>query len=219
MAENKGYRAMAIIALVLGVIGVTLGYAAFENTLTITTTAEVNPDPSKFNVDFSTSNAAVVDGTEVVTPTLSDNNVDGFEATDATLNNASNPTATNLHATFTEPGQTVTYQFYAYNAGEYIAYLKSITFDTTNTQMTCTARTGTTQALVDSACNGITLSVQVGATGPATASVATVTNHPLAIGGAEQVTVTITYAQGSAIADGDFDVTFPDIVLNYKSVD
>ena len=214
MNDNKGYKIIAVVALIIGVVGVTLGYAAFSSTLTISSTAEVTPDPSNFNVDFSSSSSAV-QANDIVA-TLNPNNVTGFEAEDAHIDNTTDPTITNLHATFTEPGQTATYSFYAYNAGEYIAYLNSIVFSGTKT---CTAVTGTTQTLVDSACNGISLSVQVGSESATTTSVATITGHSLAIGAAEPVVVTITYAANSAIADGDFNVTFPDIVLTYASAD
>ena len=56
MNESKSYKIIAIIALLLGIVGVTLGYAAFSSTLTISSSAEVKPDPSTFNVDFSSSN-------------------------------------------------------------------------------------------------------------------------------------------------------------------
>ena len=217
MVENKGYKAMSIIALIVGVIGVTLGYAAFSSTLTITSTAEVTPDSSKFNVDFSSSDQSVQ--TSSITPTLSPNNVTGFTATNATIDNTSDPEITNLHATFTEPGQSATYTFYAYNAGEYIAYLNSIIFDGSTNTKSCTARTGTTQGLVDDACPDITLTVTVGSESATTTSVANIDNHSLAIGSADTVTVVIAYASGAAIADGAFDVTFPDIVLTYASAD
>lgn len=212
MNENRGYKIIAIVALVIGIVGVTLGYAAFSSTLTISSSAEVNPDSSAFNVDFSSSSSSVQ--TNNITPTLSP--ASGFSATDAVIDNTSDPTITNLHAVFTEPGQTATYTFYTYNAGEYIAYLNSIVFSGTKT---CTARTGTTQSLVDSACNGISLSVKVGSESVTTTSVASISGHSLAIGGADEVIVTITYANGSAIADGDFDVALPDIVLTYESAD
>lgn len=213
MSENKGYKVIAIVALVLGVIGVTLGYAAFSSTLTITSSAEVRPDPNTFNVDFSSSNTMVE--TNDITPELN-KTVAGFTATDATINNTSDPLISNLKATFTEPGQSATYSFYSYNAGEYVAYLESIVFSGTKT---CTAKEGTTQTLVDSACNGISLSVKVGSESATKTSVAKVTGHTLGVGAAEEVVVTISYDDGSALADGDFDVTLPDIVLTYDSVD
>ena len=213
MNYNKGYKLAAIAALILGIIGVSLGYAAFSNTLTIRSSAEVKPDSSAFNVDFSSSSSAVQ--TNDITPTLS-SVVTGFTATDAEIDNTSDPVISNLKATFTEPGQSATYSFYAYNAGEYTAYLNSIVFSGTKT---CTAKSGTTQSLVDSACNGITLTATVGSETATSTSVASITSHSLAKDAAEQIKVVIEYADGSAVADGDFDVTLPDIVLTYDSID
>ena len=214
MSENKSYKMIAIIAILVGAIGVAVGYSAFSSTLKITSSAEVTPDSDKFSVVFSSSDQSVQ--TNNITPTLN-KTVTGFSATAATIDNTTgDPTVSNLKATFTEPGQSATYSFYAYNAGEYIAYLKKIEFDGSKT---CTARQGTTQSLVTSACNGISLSVQVGSENATTSTVNSITSHGLAVDTAEAVTVVITYASESAIADGDFDVSFPDIKLTYKSVD
>lgn len=213
MNYNKTYKVIAIIALILGVTGVSLGYAAFSNTLTISSTAEVKPDESAFNVDFSSSASAVE--TDPITPTLN-KTVDGFTATNATINNTSDPVITNLKATFTEPGQSAKYSFYAYNAGKYVAYLNSVVF---TGEKTCTAKTGTTQSLVNTACTGITLTAKVGSEAATTTSISSITNHSLGIDASELIEVTIDYADGSGQADGDFDVTFPDIVLTYDSVD
>ncbi len=214
MNDAKSFRVIALVALALAVIGVTLGYAAFSSTLTISSAAEVRPDPSTFNVDFSSSNSSVV--TDPIVATLSPNNVSGFSATNATINNTGDPTITNLKATFTEPGQTATYSFYAYNAGEYIAYLNSIVFSGSKT---CTPAQGTRQDLVTSACNGITLTVKVGSEAVTDTSVASISGHSLGINGAEPIIITIAYTAGSTLADGNFDVTFPDIVLTYESAD
>ena len=176
MSENKGYKIIATVALVLGTIGVTLGYAAFSSTLTIKSSAEVKPDPTTFNVDFSSSSSAVE--ANDITPTLN-KTVTGFTATNATINNTSDPLISNLKATFTEPGQTATYSFYSYNAGEYVAYLNSIVF---SGNRTCTAKSGTTQTLVDSACNGISLSVKVGNEAATATSITNVTGHALGLG-------------------------------------
>ncbi len=213
MEYNKTYKIIAIVALLLGIVGVTLGYAAFSSTLKIESSAEVVPNGTNFNVDFSSSSSSVV--ANDITPQLSAN-VTGFTATDAEIDNTSDPVISNLHATFTEPGQSATYTFYAYNAGEYVAYLNSIVFSGSKT---CTAATGTTQSLVDSACNGITLSAKVGSEAATTTSVATISSHSLAKATAEEIVVTISYASGSAVADGNFTVSLPNIVLTYGSAD
>lgn len=211
--KNKTFKIISIVALLLGIVGITLGYAAFSSTLKIESSAEVVPNESSFNVDFSSSNTSVVE--DDITPTLN-TNVTGFSATNAEIDNTSNPVISNLHATFTEPGQSATYTFYAYNRGEYLAYLNSIIF---TGNKTCTARTNTNQSLVDTACTGISLSVQVTGIDATTTSLASITNHTLAVGGADTITVVIEYAAGSGRADGDFDVTFPDITLTYNPID
>ena len=213
MKDNKEYKIISIIALILGAVGVTLGYAAFSSTLTIASSAQVNPAATNFNVDFSSSASAVV--TDEITPSLN-KTATGFSATNATIDNSSDPVISNLVATFTEPGQSVTYSFYAYNAGEYTAYLNGINFSGTKT---CTAKAGTTQALATNACSGINLSVKVGNDDATTTSVGTISGHSLTKNASEPIVVTIEYATGSAIADGNFDVTLPDIVLNYDSLD
>lgn len=213
MEYNKTYKIIAIVALLLGIVGVTLGYAAFSSTLKIESSAEVVPNGTNFNVDFSSSSSSVV--ANDITPQLSAN-VTGFTATDAEIDNTSDPVISNLHATFTEPGQSATYTFYAYNAGQYLAYLNSIVF---TGNKTCTARTNTNQGLVDTACTGISLSVQVSGMDATTSSVASISNHSLAIGAADTITVVIEYAAGSGRADGDFDVTFPDVTLTYNPID
>ena len=219
MEKNRSSKIIAVLALVVGVAGLSLGFAAFSNTLTIQSSAEVKPDDSKFNVDFSTSTTAVE--TDPVVATLN-KTAEGFTATNGTIDNSTDPVISNLKATFTEPGQTATYSFYAYNAGEYDAFLKSITFENVageSAAKVCTPATGTTAALVASACEGISVSVKVGTESVTTGSIASITNHSLLKAAAEPVVVTISYDSDAAIADGDFSVAFGDIKLSYASVD
>ena len=219
MEKDRGTKVIAIVALLVGVIGLSIGFAAFSNTLTISSSAEVTPDSSQFNVDFTSASSGDVSTAPIqpATKTPSD-----LVAANGTIDNTSDPTVTGLHATFTEPGQSVTYNFWAKNIGEYIAYLKSITIanaESSQTYKKCTAKTGTTQALVDTACEGISMSVQVGSETATSSSVASITGHSVAKGGFDPIVVTISYAANSGRADGDFDVAFGDITLTYSSVD
>ena len=219
MEKDRGTRVIAIVALLVGVVGLSIGFAAFSNTLTISSTAEVTPDPNKFNVDFTSASSGEV-STDPIQPATK--NPTTLVAANGTIDNSGNPTVTGLHATFTEPGQSVVYNFWAKNIGEYIAYLKSITIANATgaeSYKKCTAKTGTTQALVDTACEGISMTVKVGSEAATSSSIATITGHNLAKGGFDPITVTISYAEGSGVADGDFDVAFGDITLTYSSVD
>ena len=229
MEKDRRARFIAIAALLVGVIGLSLGFAAFSNTLTIRSSAEVNVDDSKFNVDFSSSSAAVE--TNPITPTLN-KTVTGFTATNATIDNSSDPVIQNLHATFTEPGQKATYSFYTKNAGELKAYLKNVNFANVSGQSAtkvCTATpvtspdTPATASLVQAACEDISIKVTLGSeqftATTARAAFATATAHDLVVDASEAVTVEIEYAANGAQADGDFDVAFGDITLLYSSAE
>ncbi|MBR6690338.1 MAG: hypothetical protein IKL65_03300, partial [Bacilli bacterium] len=139
----------------------------------------------------------------------------------ATIDNSSNPTISGLNAKFTAPNQSVTYTFYARNTGEFLAYLNYITFanvEGASSNKVCTASDGTSQALVDQACNGISMSVKVGNLEAVTTSQSSIQNHTLATNTSEVVTVTISYAENAALADGAFNVSFGDVSLIYSSI-
>lgn len=215
MEKNNGTRIIAIISLCVAVVGLSLGFAAFSNNLTISSSANVSPDEKTFDVNFST-----VD-TEELAGTVAGAVVDPVTAENATIDNTDLPKITGLKANFTEPGQKVTYSFYAHNAGKYIAYLNSVTYSNVtgkDATKVCTAKTGTDETMVQAACNGISVKVKVG-TSEYAGSEDTVNNHSLAIDAYEPVEVTIEYAAGATRADGDFEVAFGDIVLNYGSTD
>lgn len=217
MEKNRSSQIIAIIGLGIGIIGLSIGFAAFSNVLNIQSSANVKPDSSTMNVDFSSAE----DKVEIaeITPTATPNTV---TATNAVIDNSGDPTISNLSATFTEPGQSVVYKFYAYNAGELNAYLKSIVFGNVtgqNTTKICTSAEGTTDALVQKACEKISVKIKVGNELETSTGKASITAHNLAKGTSELITVTLEYEAGAERADGDFTVSFGDISLNYSSAD
>ena len=215
MEKERGTKVIAIVALCVAVIGLSVGFAAFSNRLTISSSANVTPDMNDFDVNFSTVNTTETAGTVSGTPSN-----DLVTAEDATINNADAPTITNLKANFTAPGQSVTYSFYAHNAGEYIAYLKSVDYENISEGVTkvCTAAEGTSEDMVRAACNSISVTVKVGSDSFA-GTQSSISSHSLAIDDYEPVEVKIEYAAAGTRADGDFSVEFGDIALTYSSVD
>ena len=216
MEKDRSSKVIAVVALLVAVIGLSVGFASFSSTLTISSSANVTPNSDTFKVVFS-SNGTILT-TEAV---IGDVTGTGASATNATINNDTNPTISGLAANFTEPGQKVVYTFYAHNSGEYDAFLKSVTYANVtgkSESKVCTAGSGTTETLVTNACDDISVKVNVGTTNT-TASTADITGHSLLKGAFEQVTVTIEYAADGDRADGDFSVSFGDISLVYSSVD
>ncbi len=217
MEKNRSAQVIAIVALVVGVVGLSIGFAAFSSVLNIQTSANVKPDSNTMNVDFSSAEDKVSIAEIIPTATPS-----SLVTTNAVIDNSGDPTISNLSAKFTEPGQTVVYKFYAYNAGELNAYLKSIVFGNVagqNTTKACTALDGTTDALVQKACEKISVKVKVGNEIETSTGKASITGHTLNKGTGEMVTVTLEYEAGAERADGDFNISFGDITLNYSSAD
>lgn len=217
MEKNRGIQITAIAALVIGIVGLSIGFAAFSNVLNIQTSANVKPDSSTLNVDFSTAEDKMEIAEIIPTATPS-----SLVTTNGVIDNSGDPTISKLSATFTEPGQSVVYKFYAYNAGELNAYLKSIVFSNVtdqNTTKVCTAGQGTTDALVQKACDKISVKIKVGNELETTTGKASITGHALSKGIGELVTVTLEYEAGADRADGDFTVAFGNITLNYSSAD
>lgn len=216
MEKNRSGQFIALLALIVAIVGVSVGFAAFSSALSIQSSANVKPDQSTLNVDFSSSDTAVV--TNAIKPTTTPTTV---VATDATIDNSADPVIRNLSATFKEPGQKAVYTFYAYNAGELEAFLKSIVYENVsskNSNKVCTAGEGTTDALVQKACEGISLKVKVGTEAETSSGIASISNHSLGKAKSEEITVTLEYASDATRADGDFTVSFGDVTLNYSSV-
>ena len=236
MEKNRSSKMFIIAILLIVTLGVSIGFAAFSQNLTISSKARVKPNNNMY-IYFASQNTKVND--QIVadpvpaTPTQYDL-VEGQEIVhkaiiDNTYASEQSPKITDLRADFTEPGQSVTYSFYVYNAWEYDAYLKNITISDTKQ---CTAKEGTLSndattaaeqnAKIQNACEGITVSVRVGNDTAVSTTTNDISNHVLAAEGNgntgfEPVQVTIAYAAGSSVADTDFDVTFGDITLNYSS--
>lgn len=216
MEKNRSGQFIALLALIVAIVGVSVGFAAFSSALSIQSSANVKPDQNTLNVDFSSSATAVE--TNAIKPTTTPDTV---VATDATIDNSTDPVIRNLSATFKEPGQKAVYTFYAYNAGELEAFLKSIVYENVSSETSnkvCTAGEGTTDALVQKACKGISLKVKVGTEAETSSGIASISNHSLGKAKSEEITVTLEYASDATRADGDFTVSFGDVTLNYSSV-
>jgi len=210
MEKDRSFKIIAIVALCVGMIGLGLGFANYSSLLTISSGAEVGTSGGNFSVVFSSAENS-----------LSTNDVEAqrsattFTANNATIKNddTTGPTISGLGATFTQPGQHVTYTFYARNEGEYTAFLNEITVAAGKT---CTAKEGTSEEVKNKLCNGMSLEVKI-----ADATVETdnaVSGHSLAVGEDEKIEVKISYNPTEALV-GDISVTFDDITLKYGGVD
>lgn len=116
MEKERGAKVIAIVALLIAVVGLTVGYAAYSSTLTINGTATVDPASWKVNFDYKNGNSltGTIKGhaTENTAPTLEDTTISGFDVT------------------LTAPGDSVTYNFLIKNSGTLNAKLANFTMGT-----------------------------------------------------------------------------------------
>ena len=233
----KNRQGLTIAALIIAIVGLSIGFAAFSNTLTISSSASVNPSDENFIVQFSKySDSDATGELNPITPTAltSDYGENGL------IPDSNKKKLQDLHATFTAPGQSVTYELYVRNTGAYVAYLKDLVFanaeHATNgeTYKHCYAATTrevngetkgipeskqATQTLVSAACQGISISVSIGASTNITPDSASKSlgNQALAANnGYVKATITISYT-GDNYVDGPMEVEFGDISFNASS--
>lgn len=204
MEKSRKTKVGILIFLLVMVVLLTVGFAAFGSELTIKSSAEVKGNENAFSVVFSASKTEATGGD----PVCSGNATGGtFDQPTTVLSG--------LTANFTEPGQKATWTVYSFNRGQFDAFLNSVTLG----NIVCTAGPNTDQVKVNEAAKGISIKVTVGGV-TYTDDELDILGHELAIGSGEEVKVELEYAAGSAIADGDFAVAVDgDIVLNYESID
>ncbi len=125
MERERSGKVIAIATLLVGILGLSLGFAAFSTRLDITSRADVPIDASVWEVGFSTVNSAITAGT-VNGQTSSANN--------GTLDLTQFVISQNANAQLaTTNGSKVEYDFYIVNAGSLDAYLNSVTLG----ELTC----------------------------------------------------------------------------------
>ena len=227
----RNRQGITIAALIIAIIGLSIGFAAFSNTLTIRSTATVTPGSENFVVKFSKISSDDQTGSSYPITPIIDNELATAGVTGANgIIDSTNPLLlTGLKANFTAPGQSVSYKLYVRNTGHYTAYLTNINFLNVsgNNKIVCDGLNGATESLVQDACADMSISVMIGGTDGQGGTTYTTDNNNItgksltALTGYTEVYVTITYADNSPSAnhyvDGPMTVVFGDIALQYKS--
>ena len=235
-------QSVTIAALIIAIVGLSIGFAAFSNTLTIRSSASVTPDESNFQVKFSkVSNADQTGASYKIEPILNHTgeayangsyNAVNFTGGNGEIDSSNPLLLKDLQANFTEPGQTVSYKLYIRNTGHYTAYLTNVNFKNIAGKEIAKECTGNevTTALKNQACSDITVSLRIGSTDGVGGDLYETSNDnistqtepalnytSLAVGASVEAYVTITYG-GSTYIDGPMSVEFGDIMLQYRSV-
>lgn len=222
MEKERHIKILSIIALVLAIAGMSLGFAAFSTTLNISSSASVTPNSDNFNIIFCNS-INIGDCNSYVNHFLDYKTVNGA-TNGGTIADVMGTYASDFGASFTTTNQSIIYQLYVQNIGEYDAYLRGISYTSLDNgnYKKCTSATSdstkATDSLVQAACEGIKVTISIGGITYELGST-NISGHKLPIASTEEVIFKIEYENGAALADGPFNVEIADIKLDYSTVD
>ena len=201
--KDNGLKVAVVAALIISLVAVGVGFAAFSTTLTIEGTATVKN--STWDVHFSqiVRNSSSTEGIGLTLPTIT-NNTSAGSNTNQTLINA-------FDVTFTKPNQKVIYDITVLNAGSYDASLSAYTLGTKN----CTGKEDATTATTDATnvCNNttFTLTYEDGS--------AIETGATLAAGATAQLKLTVEYVDitdASLLPKDEVTVSLGTTTLTYS---
>jgi len=239
MEKDRSTKVIAIVALLVGVVGLTLGFAAFSTSLQINTQADVEVSTGNWNVGFSTNGTSVISygNTSTVTGTNQLSQTSGsIDVTKYTISQTANSNA----VLTTTTGSEVKYNLYIANAGTLTAYSDTLTFP--STLVTCTPVSGSNSSVIegtenagttetggnsttisDADCNAMFgVDLKIGGT-TYTPTNASTFNDTIASLGNSPVELRIYYKgdtaanTAAAALDGDIVVTSGTITVVYKS--
>ncbi len=221
MEKDRSARLIAIVALVLAVTGVSIGFAVLSTNLTIQAPeASVKANNDLFTVYFSA--IPINYQTGQVSPELKPSADVNFEGNKINVDDSST-TLSGIGGTFTKPGQSITYAIGVSNKSKLDGYLTSITFSDVESgkKVKCEPVTDTNPIGVDemnTICDNIKVSVKVNDTEYNTDQ-ASLQNIKITKESTIPFTVIIKYDDAAVPATGDFKATFGNIVLGFKTQD
>ena len=196
MEKDRGFKIIAIAALLFSVVGLSIAYAGFTSTLTVEGTATA---ASAWKIKWISLDSGTATGYASV-----ENSTLAIQSGDQSISG--------FMGTVKAPGDTITYTWKVRNDGDINATLAGVTLGS----LSCAPATGSsaTQAEATALCDK--LSVSFTYDGTAVTSGTTGLTLPLASKAEKPVTMVLTYAAGDAAEiSGDVAITLSTTSFQY----
>ena len=196
MEKDRGFKIIAIAALLFSVVGLSIAYAGFTSTLTVEGTATA---ASAWKIKWISLDSGTATGYASV-----ENSTLAIQSGDQSISG--------FMGTVKAPGDTITYTWKVRNDGDINATLAGVTLGS----LSCAPATGSsaTQAEATALCGK--LSVSFTYDGTAVTSGTTGLTLPLASKAEKPVTMVLTYAAGDAAEiSGDVAITLSTTSFQY----
>lgn len=173
--NGKEMKILVVAALIISIVAIGIGFAAFSENLTINGSASVQT--STWKVKFSELGTATLTGTasEVTKPTLSDTTIETY------------------NATFKTPGDSVSYKIKVSNTGSYNAKITTATISVPS----CTGKAGEATADADATkvCDKLTYTLVYDTDDTQSAGQAVAVGDTLKAGETRPMVLTLKYAE------------------------
>ena len=212
MEKNNNGKLVAIVALVVAVVALSVGFAAFADDLTINGTATANASGSAF--DAGANQDLRYQANSAKCYLTSDNTKAALEG--ATVGTLSEDAWSGIVIPLGSTATSVTCEAIVENKSAYIAYLTSLA---SNGGLTCTSTGANATANETNVCAATTMTVAIGSDN-ITVTNAAVTNNSTSgsiVANTGTATVTVTLAYAGATTDNDVTITLPTITHHYES--
>ena len=204
MEKQRGIKGLAVVALVVAVLGLTVAFAALSRQLTINGSATL--DRANWDIHYAAASGADANKTKST----------HSSSVTVTEGDIAATSVSGLQATLTKPGDTVTFFWDVVNAGDIDAHITALNPTTvSNAALTCTpvAEGGATQAEATTLCGDLVFTFKyVNGNAVATDDTLTVAE------GTKHLELTLTYPStvtNDHYPSGDVTVTFPTITTTY----
>ena len=192
--KERGFKTIAVVALCVALVALSVAYAGYTSTLTVEGTATVK---SAWDIKWTDLSSGTATGyADITGKTLA------IDSTEQAISG--------FIGTLKAPGDTITYTWKATNAGEIDATLTGVTLGS----LTCApaATNGSTATEASNVCAKLSVSFTYDGS-PLTAS----TTGDLLNSTSKNVSMTITYASGNAVElSGDVAVTLGRTSFTYE---
>ena len=205
-------KIITIVALVIAIFGMTLGFAAFSTTLNISTSATVAPNSEDFKINF-----IGIDGDNIVKV------VDATIKTENAMISDDGQSITGINANLGKPGDYVVYKVYIENNSDYDAYFHGILIDNVEGHSSirkCTPVGDTNLDLLNAVCPKIGFQFSLQGDDGSSLYVNGVENknYYMKKGSRHLLAIRYIYVPDAGYVDGPFNVEYGKINFSYSTV-
>lgn len=233
MRKERQTKVLSILALVVGIFALSVGFAAFSTVLRISSNANVNPSSENFKINIygfkdevsanAFTNSGIIQDSYLSNTVSYPTSYTKADPTIATINNADH-TISVADVNINDVDGGIEHTLVIKNEGAYDTYmdLSDLTYEGGNYRPeiyksgVCVAKEGATESLVQATCESVILSLKL--VDMEKNEIETTDSYYMIPKGEYIIaTIVVEYEDPETLADGPFSVSFADLELDFST--